>query len=90
MAFAHLDGVPSSLKNGSVVTPDTVLGKLKQFTRNSCYQVSQPSGVHAHVEAANRRETSCYVKRSAGASVNSGRRIGILGGAFSKECPTNY
>lgn len=77
---------------GSISRWGGYIGKVGQYTRNSCWDVSQASGHHVHMEFANVKNYSCYrpgVPQNA--TLKASEYMGYLGGAYAsgtrKACP---
>lgn len=68
------------------------IGKVGAYARNSCWDVSNTTGHHLHMEFANVKNYSCYrpgVPQNA--TLRASEYIGYLGGAFARTtrqaCP---
>ena len=85
LAYSHLASVPSGVSTGASIGNGAILGYTRQWTKQSCYQVSNPNGVHTHLGAANVRNVagstnySCYAPLASGTQYPLGRWIGIIG-----------
>lgn len=80
VVYAHVEtaGV-GLLPIGAVVVHGDVLGSVEQFPFSSCYQVSDPAGVHTHVELFNDHDYACYVPWAPGATLFARDTLGKVG-----------
>lgn len=79
LGYADLAHVASPLPAGTVLGPFTTLGTTAQWSNSSCYQVSNPNGVHLHVELQNVHRYACMNNLAAGTAMTPSTRFGWIG-----------
>lgn len=75
--LAHIDNV--QVRVGDRIGGWTVLGYLKQYRYNSCYQVTNPAGTHLHVELTAHHRYSCTHWNIEGRPISETTPIGKMG-----------
>jgi hypothetical protein len=77
MSYGHLNW--PQVYPGQIIYTGTTLGYLNQWPWSSCYAVSNPAGVHTHIEAYNSSLYSCYWPYWSGTWLNWWDTVGAIG-----------
>jgi hypothetical protein len=77
MSYGHLNW--PQVYPGQILYTGTTLGYLNQWAQSSCYNVSNPAGVHTHIEAYNSTLYSCYWPWPSGSWLNWWDTVGAIG-----------
>jgi hypothetical protein len=77
MSYGHLNW--PQVYPGQIIYTGATLGYLNQWPRSSCYDVSNPAGVHTHIEAYNSSLYSCYWPYWSGTWLNWWDTVGAIG-----------
>lgn len=75
--YMHLDR--PSVSVGQTIAYGQRLGYLRQWTYSRCYSVTNPGGVHLHIEAYNAHHYSCYTISGYAQTLSSGTTMGFIG-----------
>lgn len=79
----HVDRPKVSV--GQVIGGWTTIGFTSRFRYSSCYQVSNDSGIHAHVELINKHKYACYIPYGYNQALTELTRIGIVGAHYGGQ-----
>jgi len=72
-------GSPYYLQPGTTIYNGNFIGWTAQYNYSNCYQVTNASGVHWHIEAFQPRHYSCYFPYPSGTYLVSGQDMGAVG-----------
>jgi hypothetical protein len=79
LGYADIAHVSTPLAAGTVLGPWTVLGRTTQWNYSNCYQVTNPNGVHVHLELQNVHRYACMNNLAAGTALTGTTRVGWIG-----------
>ena len=73
------------VSKGQVLANWTTIGFTSRFRYTSCYQVSNASGIHGHLEFINSHRYACWQPYSYNQALTELSRIGIVGAHYGGQ-----